>query len=101
MKAILISFGALLVAGMRGRRSCSSCATGRSTTITCPADVSGLRRNDTIMYRTVLNQLCNIDVFTVLENIGGGFMPGASCTLGMFYPVSQEEADEPKTKQRE
>ena len=63
----------------------------------CP----GLRRNDTIMYRTVLNQLCNIDMFTVLENFGGGFMPGASCTFGKFYPVSQEEAGELKTKQRE
>jgi hypothetical protein len=63
----------------------------------CP----GLRRNDTIMYRTALNQLCNIDMFTVLENVGGGFMPGASCSFGKFYPATQEEVDALKGRRRE
>ena len=63
----------------------------------CP----GLRRNDCIMYRTTLNQLCNIDMFTVLENIGGGFMPGATCSLGKFYPATQEEVDTLKARPRE
>lgn len=55
----------------------------------CP----GLRRNDTIMYRTTLNQLCSIDMFTVLDNIGGGFMPGATCSFGKFHPATEDEAD--------
>lgn len=63
----------------------------------CP----GLRRNDTIMYRTTLNQLCSIDTFTVLENIGGGFMPSATCALGKFYPVTQDEIDALKSRQRD
>ena len=56
----------------------------------CP----GLRRNDTIMYRTTLNQLCSIDMFTVLNNFGGGFMPGATCSFGKFYPATREEAED-------
>ena len=54
----------------------------------CP----GLSRHKTLMYRTSLNQLCDVDVITVLEDIGGGFMPGASCGLGAFRPISSEEA---------
>lgn len=55
----------------------------------CP----GLRRNDTIMYRTTLNQVCRLDMFTILRNVGGGFMPGATCTLGSFHPTSREETE--------
>ena len=64
---------------------------------TCP----GLRRNDTIMYRTTLNQLCSIDTFTVLERLGGGFMPGATCSLGKFYPTTRDEVDALKGRQRD
>ena len=89
MKAILISFGALLVA--------SACAVvDQHEEMPLPEGAE-----DCLYLPAVLNQLCNIDMFTVLENIGGGFMPGASCTFGKFYPVSQEEADELETKQRE
>lgn len=56
----------------------------------CP----GLRRNDTLMYRTSVGRLCNVDVITVLEDWGFGFTPGASCGLGMFHPVTEEIADE-------
>jgi hypothetical protein len=34
----------------------------------CP----GLRSRDPFMYRTSLNQLCNVDIITVLQNIGFG-----------------------------
>ena len=63
----------------------------------CP----GLRRDDTIMYRTTLNQLCSIDMFTVLDNFGGGFMPGATCSLGKFHPATQEEVEAPDAGQRD
>jgi len=55
-----------------------------------PYPCSGLRVNDTFMYRTSLNQLCNVDIITVLDNIGFGFSPRNSCGLGLFYPVSKE-----------
>lgn len=38
-------------------------------------------------YSTSLTQLCNVDIITVLQNVGGGLMPGASCGLGEFTPV--------------
>jgi hypothetical protein len=56
----------------------------------CP----GLRRNDTLMYRTSVGRLCNVDIITVLEDWGFGFAPGASCGLGMFHPITEEIADE-------
>lgn len=56
-----------------------------------PGRCPGLRGHDTIMYRTTLNQLCHLDMFTILRNIGGGFMPGATCTLGKFHPATEEE----------
>lgn len=56
----------------------------------CP----GLRRNDTLMYRTSVGQLCSVDIITVLRDWGFGFSPGASCGLGMFEPITAEIADE-------
>jgi hypothetical protein len=57
-----------------------------------PYPCSGLRINDTFMYRTSLNQLCNVDIITVLDNIGFGFSPRNSCGLGHFYPITKEDA---------
>jgi len=56
----------------------------------CP----GLRSDDTLMYRSSVGRLCNIDIVTVLEDWGFGFAPGASCGLGMFQPITEEIADE-------
>lgn len=60
---------------------------------TLPYPCPGLRRNATIMYRTSIDQLCNVDVVTVLQSVGGGAMPGASCGLGMFEPIDEGERD--------
>ncbi len=38
-------------------------------------------------YSTSLTQLCNVDIITVLQNVGGGLNRGASCGLGQFTPV--------------
>jgi hypothetical protein len=38
-------------------------------------------------YSTSLNQLCNVDIITVVQNVGGGLNRGASCGLGQFTPV--------------
>jgi len=43
------------------------------------------------MYRTSLNQLCSLDIITVLDNIGGGFEQAGSCGLGKFKPISKVE----------
>lgn len=59
-----------------------------------PHSCPGMRRNDTLMYRTSVGRLCNVDVVTVLEDWGFGFAPGASCGLGMFHPITEEIADE-------
>jgi hypothetical protein len=59
-----------------------------------PFECPGLRRNDTLMYRASVGQLCNVDIVTVLEDWGFGFSPGASCGLGMFNPITEEIADE-------
>ena len=54
----------------------------------CP----GLRWEKAFMYRTSLSQLCNVDIITVLDNMGFGFSPGVSCGLGPFHPISEETA---------
>lgn len=56
----------------------------------CP----GLKRNDTLMYRSSIGRLCSVDIVTVLEDWGFGFAPGASCGLGMFHPITEQIADE-------
>jgi hypothetical protein len=56
-----------------------------------PYPCSGLRFNDSFMYRTSLSQLCNVDIITVLDNIGFGFTPRNSCGLGLFYPVTKDD----------
>lgn len=59
-----------------------------------PFECPGLKRDDTLMYRASVGQLCNVDIVTVLEDWGFGFAPGASCGLGMFNPITDEIADE-------
>ena len=60
----------------------------------------GLSRNKPIMYRTSLHQLCSVDIITVLESMGSSYMPGPSCGLGMFYPISKEDADKLRKESR-
>jgi hypothetical protein len=55
----------------------------------CP----GLDFDERFMYRVTLNQLCDVDVITVIDDLGFGFMAGASCGLGKFRPISEEEAE--------
>ncbi len=54
---------------------------------------SGLSRRDTIMFETRFNQLCNLDQVTVLNEMGGRFMRGASCGLGLFHPIDKDTVD--------
>jgi hypothetical protein len=58
----------------------------------CP----GLGREETFMYRVTTSQLCNVDVITVLDRVGAGFMPGASCGHGNFNPIIEAAVEELK-----
>ncbi|MBW2941717.1 DUF6491 family protein [Zhongshania aquimaris] len=66
-----------------------------------PYNCNGLTRHKTVMYRTSLSELCNVDIITVLNSIGSGFLPGPSCGLGQFYPISKENAEKIKQKSRQ
>ena len=61
----------------------------------------GLRRGKTFMYKTSLNRLCNVDIITVLDDIGFGFSRGASCGLGNFQPIGEEAAKMLLSRERE
>jgi hypothetical protein len=52
-----------------------------------PQQCGGLGFDRTFTYSTSLTQLCNVDIITVLQNVGGDFNRGASCGLGQFTPV--------------
>lgn len=52
-----------------------------------PFQCGSLGFDRTFTYSTSIAQLCNVDIITVLQNVGGGFNRGASCGLGQFTPV--------------
>lgn len=57
-----------------------------------PYSCHGLKSADTFMYRVPIMRLCNVDIITVLERVGGEFYPGVSCGLGLFFPIDKETA---------
>ena len=57
--------------------------------------------DERFMYRVSLNRLCDSDVITVIDDVGFGFMPGASCGLGKFRPISEEEAEDLSAQRRD
>lgn len=59
-----------------------------------PSRCPSLMTEDTFMYRTMLNQLCSVDTITVLTDFGFGFVPGPTCMLGEFQPISAEQGEE-------
>ena len=66
---------------------------GRTYRNFLPRRCPGLSRRP-FSYQTRGAQLCSVDVITVLENVGGiGPRPGATCSLGGFYPVTDAEVD--------
>ncbi len=63
---------------------------------TLPYKCSGLKFERAFSYRTSLNQLCNVDLITVLR-AGGSGIDGPSCGLGIFEPYTPP-ARSPKTR---
>lgn len=54
-----------------------------------PRRCPGLRSADAFSYRTSLNELCNVDVITVIRPALRDFDRGATCGLGEFRPISE------------
>jgi hypothetical protein len=59
-----------------------------------PQSCPELSNEQRFMYRVSLAQLCSNDTITVLEDAGFGFMPGPTCGLGKFAPITKDEADD-------
>ncbi len=59
-----------------------------------PHACAGLARREPFMYRVSLNQLCDTDVITMLQEWSFGFTPTESCPLGPFDLVDAKTADE-------
>jgi hypothetical protein len=53
-----------------------------------PHSCPSLGFEERFMYQTSLNQLCSVDIITVLHTSGSGLDRGASCGLGKFQPVT-------------
>jgi hypothetical protein len=52
-----------------------------------PYSCSELGQDQGFAYSTSTNQLCSVDIITVLRQMGG-LQRGASCGLGKFQPVT-------------
>ena len=59
---------------------------GRVLRNTLPNTCGGLKVNRSFGYKTSQNQLCNVDIITVVVQ-GAGPRRGASCGLGNFTPI--------------
>ena len=65
-----------------------------------PHSCPGLKSAGTFMYRVPIMRLCNVDLITVLDTMGGEFYPQATCGLGLFFPVDKEIADGLKNREK-
>lgn len=52
-----------------------------------------LERSKRFSYTLRTSQLCDVDFITVIEGFGSSLRQGVSCGLGMFYPITEEEAE--------
>ena len=58
-----------------------------------PSRCPNLDFDERFMYRVTGNRLCDTDVITVVEDLGFGVLSGATCGLGPFQPITEEEAE--------
>jgi hypothetical protein len=58
-----------------------------------PRQCIGLKREGRFTYKTSASQLCDLDNISVLMSGARGLQPGRSCGLGLFHPISAEQAD--------
>jgi len=57
--------------------------------IDCPR----LVREKRFSYQLRTNRLCSVDYISVLERWGSSIREGMACGLGLFYPITEEEAE--------
>jgi hypothetical protein len=55
----------------------------------CP----GLTDDKAWLHKATNNEICDLDIITVTENIGGSLTPGASCGLGKFEPLAKPDLE--------
>lgn len=58
-----------------------------------PRTCNGLKREDRFSYKTSASQLCDLDNITILMGGATGMRAGRTCGLGLFHPISGEQAD--------
>ena len=58
-----------------------------------PRQCHGLARQGRFGYETRTGSLCNLDTIQVLYQGGIGLESGISCRIGLFHPISKEDAD--------
>lgn len=56
---------------------------------TLPHSCPGLGFEQRFAYKTSINQICSVDIITVLQTAGPGLMQGASCGLGQFQKMQK------------
>jgi hypothetical protein len=54
---------------------------------TLPHSCPSLGFEERYSHRTSINQLCSVDIITVLHSYGGDLRQGAGCGLGKFQPI--------------
>lgn len=55
---------------------------------------SGLEREDRFSYHTSSGRLCSLDTIRILYESGfGGLQEGSACSLGVFIPITDDDAD--------
>ena len=60
----------------------------------------GLDRYDSFSYEVSFYRLCNLDSITVLEGFGRDIWSGTRCSLGLFYQISESDAEFLRTGER-
>ena len=58
-----------------------------------PRTCGGLRAQGRFSYQSRGSQLCRMDTITVLNSAGPGLMRGATCGLGPFIPITEEDVE--------
>lgn len=57
-----------------------------------PRQCHGLAREDRFGYQVRSGSLCDLDTIHVLYQAGNGLQQGSFCRLGLFHPISKEDA---------
>jgi hypothetical protein len=63
---------------------------------TCP----GLSAGKPFSYRVPLNQLCDTDTITLLDEQGRGFVPTQTCLLGKFESIEPDGVEALRNEQK-